>query len=79
MDKSKIYHFSVCPNEFSYSREICMYMKEINIPELETTDSVSIEVTEYVFTLRHHILNDRLIILVPVKPTGIMRLRVAVN
>ena len=80
MDKNTIVnHFTIGPNEFTYNRPICMYEKNISIPGLEETDSVSISCPGYGFAIYHVVNKNILCLRIPVKPSCILRIKVIIN
>ena len=76
---AKVNHFTICPNEFTYCRPICMYEKDISIPGLDENYHISIECPGYSFSIYHTIKPNILSIRIPVKPTSILRLRIEIS
>lgn len=77
--KVRVYHFSVTPDDFVYSRQTCTNYCKLNIPGLEEYDNVEVEVYKSLYSFNKIIKTDTLYLSVKMKPYKVIHVRIVVT
>lgn len=76
---TRVYHFSVTPDDFVYSRQDCTNYCKLSIPGLELYDNVKVEVYKSLYTFNKIIKTDTLYLAARMKPYKVLHVRVVVT
>ena len=76
---TRVYHFSVTPDDFVYSRQDCTNYCKLSIPGLEVYDKVNVEVYKSLYTFNKIIKTDTLYLAARMKPYKVLHVRVVVT
>lgn len=79
MDKTRVYHFSLTPDDFVYSRQDSNNYCKLNIPGLSVYDKVNIEVYKSLYSFNTIIRQDTLYLCTRMKPYKVIHVRVVVT
>lgn len=76
---TRVYHFSLTPDDFIYSRQDCNNYCKLNISGLSVYDKVDIEVYKSLYSFNTIIKPDTLYLSARMKPYKVIRVRITVT
>ena len=75
---TRVYHFSLTPDDFVYSKQNCTNYCKLNIPGLEVYDKVNIKVYKSLYSFNKIIKKDTLYLSAGMKPYKVLNVRIEV-
>lgn len=76
---TRVYHFSLTPDDFVYDRQNCTNYCRLNIPGLEVYDIVNVEVYKSLYSFDTTIRSDTLYLSARMKPYKVIRVKIVVT
>ena len=76
---TRVYHFSLTPDDFVYNRQDCNNYCKLNIPGLSVYDKVDIGVYKSLYSFNTIIKQDTLYLVARMKPYKVIRIRIVVT